>query len=77
MTDPFLEDVRDILRSNGWDPVLEAEIIEPDLVRVRKKSAKNPPDVDDVVNVYPVGSTPLEQVMQECLRFLRTGRIGA
>jgi hypothetical protein len=82
-----LDEVNELIDGNGWERELVAERVDgsggpaapgaPSFVRVRRRSSAVPPADGDVVNLYPEDALSHEQVMQECLRFLRTGRIGA
>ncbi len=74
----YLDRILDLIESNGWSRELQLEILSdsPTVVRVRLGSDHRS-SPGDLVNDYTDGVHPLEQVQQECLRALRTGRIGA
>ena len=77
----FLDLVRDILDANGWSCDLVAEPLPSEdgdeAVRVRRAQATEPLQHTDIVNEYHASVTAPDQVQYDCLRFLRTGRIGA
>jgi hypothetical protein len=77
----FREQIEEILSANGWEHDVVVETLQepqpgiPELVRVRlvNPHANEP---SGIVNDYTDGVHPLEQVQQETLRALRTGRPG-
>jgi hypothetical protein len=74
----FLNQVKEIIEANGWENLLVIEILDgnPDTLRIRL-GKEHPIAAMEVVNDYTSGVSSLEQVQQECLRALRTGRPGA
>jgi hypothetical protein len=77
----FREQIEDIISANGWDGEVVVETLQagqpgvPEQVRVKLKTPR-PAEPSGVVNDYTDGIHPLEQIQQECLRALRTGRPG-
>jgi hypothetical protein len=77
----FREQIEEILEANGWEKDVVVETLQepqpgiPARVRVRlaRPHANEP---SGIVNDYTDGIHPLEQIQQECLRALRTGRPG-
>lgn len=74
----FLNQILEIIAANGWDGLFQLEVVakNPTVVRIRLGD-KHQSAPQELVNDYTEGVHPLEQVQQECLRALRTGRIGA
>jgi len=76
--DGFLDQINELIRANAWEGQLIVELVPssvPSAVRV-SLSAAHPTAPSEVINQYVEGLNPLEQVQQECLRALRTGRPG-
>ena len=75
----YLEQIKELIHSNGWDGQFDIEVIEESAeaqtIRIRL-SERHPTAPCEIVNDYREGMNPLEQVQQECLRALRTGRPG-
>jgi hypothetical protein len=77
----FREQIEDVISANGWERDLIVETLQapgpgiPEQVRVRLVRP-HPTEPGGLVNDYTDGVHPLEQVQQECLRALRTGRPG-
>jgi len=77
----FKEQIEEVLSANGWEQDLVVETPQqpqpgvPELVRIRL-ARPHPNEPSGVVNDYTEGVHPLEQIQQECLRALRTGRPG-
>lgn len=71
--DDFEKQLQELLHFNGWEELILIERIETGFRLKLSPSHRTAPL--DIINDYPVGS-PLEQVQQECLRSLRTGRPG-
>jgi hypothetical protein len=77
----FREQIEDVISANGWERDLVIETLQaagpgvPERIRIRlaRPHASEP---DGLVNDYTDGVHPLEQIQQECLRALRTGRPG-
>ena len=75
----YEEQICELIRANGWEGQLSVVDIEPEggPQKVRVKLSENHPVAPgESVNDYIDGIHPLEQVQQECLRALRTGRPG-
>ena len=71
----YLNLIDELIRSNGWEDQLLVEWVENSIVRIRL-SQNHPVAPLDIVNDYLEGTHSLEQVQQECLRAIRTGRPG-
>lgn len=77
----FREQIEEVISANGWESELVLETLEaagpgvPERVRV-KLLHPHPSEPHGVVNDYTEDVHPLEQIQQECLRALRTGRPG-
>jgi hypothetical protein len=77
----YYSQILELLESNGWTGLFEVEILNKEhndaeqTVRIRLglKHLTNP---GDIVNDYCESRHPLEQIQQDCLRALRTGRTG-
>lgn len=76
-----MNQIIELLEENGWTGLIVVEQISapedesPEVVEVRLADNHSTAP-GDLVNVYTDGIHPLEQVQQECLRSLRTGRPG-
>lgn len=78
MTPSFIDQIRELVRANGWEDQLMIEewgTPSQPVIRVRL-SAAHPSAPSELVNDYQEGISSLEQVQQECLRAIRTGRPG-
>ncbi len=76
----FLIQIEELLKSNGWSHqfILEVVSTTPGATRVEIRLSKEHAVAPlDIVNCYEEALHPLEQVQQECLRALRTGRPGS
>jgi hypothetical protein len=76
----YFDQIEDLVRANGWEKVLIVERVSaagqsPIMVQIRLQS-NHLTAPNEIVNVYVENVHPLEQVQQECLRALRTGRPG-
>jgi hypothetical protein len=74
----YLEQIQDLIQANGWEGQLVLEVLDDvDRKRVRVRLGEQHPTAPlEVINEYDEFLNPLEQVQQECLRALRTGRPG-
>lgn len=77
----YRDQIEELLSANGWDGKFILEVLpgppgSPQVVRVTMKEP-HPAEPSGLVNEYNEALNPLEQVQQECLRALRTGRVGA
>jgi hypothetical protein len=77
----YLNQIIELLEENGWGGLFEVTSQEePGLASGEsvqiKLGAGHPTAPGDLVNIYTEGVHPLEQIQQECLRSLRTGRPG-
>lgn len=76
----YFDQIEDLVKANGWEKVLIVERVSaagqsPIMVQIRLQlNHLTAPNA--IVNVYVENVHPLEQVQQECLRTLRTGRPG-
>ena len=76
----YFDQIEDLIIANGWEKVLIVEWVSaagqmPIMVQIRLQS-NHLTAPNAIVNVYVENVHPLEQVQQECLRALRTGRPG-
>jgi hypothetical protein len=76
----YFDQIEDLVKANGWEKVLIVERVSaagqsPIMVQIRLQS-NHLTAPNAIVNVYVENVHPLEQVQQECLRALRTGRPG-
>lgn len=75
----FLEQIQELFNLNGWENLLIVELVSQSNdtpVAAVKLAANHGTAPLDLVNEYTFGVHPLEQIQQECLRALRTGRPG-
>ncbi len=78
MSMSFIEQVKELIQANGWENELQIELISDSGqsgVRIRL-SENHLTSASQLVNEYWEGISSLEQIQQECLRALRTGRTG-
>jgi hypothetical protein len=76
MTDhsEYFEQIQELIQANGWEKLLTAECVPPYVVVKLGEGHSTAPL--EIVNHYAEGVNPIEQIQQECLRALRTGRPG-
>lgn len=76
----FKEQIEDLIQANGWEGLLTVEPLlegNPAAKGVRVKlSSEHSTAPSTIVNDYLEGVHSFEQIQQECLRALRTGRTG-
>ncbi len=75
----FRDQVLELIQANGWEGLFQIELLPkgdcPTVLRVRLGQNHLVAPLD-IVNDYSPSVHGLEQVQQECLRALRTGRAG-
>lgn len=81
MKNSFYTQILEMIDANGWSGQFkvvecsESTVKSPVRIQIYL-SEHHPVAPSELINLYEEGVNPLEQIQQECLRALRTGRSG-